>query len=346
MERAIILSGGLLATGDAKTAHGLIRESRRYQIVGIVDEQHAGRDAGELLDGQARGIPVVATAEEAVALAPQWCIVGVATIGGKFPSAMLNDIRQMLRNGVSVVNGLHDYLGDMPEMVELAQQHGAELIDIRKPKPFRSLHFWTGAIMKVNTPIMAVMGTDCSLGKRTTARFLVKAAQDVGKHVEMIYTGQTGWLQGGRFGFIFDSTLNDFVSGELENAILECVREANPDLILLEGQSALRNPSGPGGAEFIRSGRATHVVLVHAPKRQHYEHEPEWGEIPSLASEIELINLYGAQVVAIAINTENCTEEEARVYQRSYREAFGIPVIVPLYDGVAPWVPVIEAITG
>ena len=37
----------------------------------------------------------------------------------------------------------------------------------------------------------------------------------------MIYTGQTGWLQGGEYGFIFDSTLNDFVSGELENAIRE-----------------------------------------------------------------------------------------------------------------------------
>ena len=58
----------------------------------------------------------------------------------------------------------------------------------------------------------------------------------------MIYTGQTGWLQGGKYGFIFDSTLNDFVSGELEHAILTCYEETNPDVILIEGQSALRNP--------------------------------------------------------------------------------------------------------
>ena len=38
----------------------------------------------------------------------------------------------------------------------------------------------------------------------------------------MIYTGQTGKLQGGHYGFILDSTLNDFVSGELESAVMLC----------------------------------------------------------------------------------------------------------------------------
>jgi uncharacterized NAD-dependent epimerase/dehydratase family protein len=50
-----------------------------------------------------------------------------------------------------------------------------------------------------------------------------------------------GRLQGGKYGFVFDSTLNDFVSGELEHAIVTCWKEAKPAFILLEGQSALRN---------------------------------------------------------------------------------------------------------
>ena len=40
-----------------------------------------------------------------------------------------------------------------------------------------------------------------------------------------ITSGQTGWMQGGKYGFILDSTVNDFVSGELEKAIVECDRE-------------------------------------------------------------------------------------------------------------------------
>ncbi len=124
----------------------------------------------------------------------------------------------------------------------------------------------------------------------------------------MIYTGQTGWLQGGQYGFIFDSTLNDFVSGELEHAIVSCWEETRPDLILLEGQSALRNPSGPCGPELLISGNAKQVILVHAPKRKYFDNEAHWGEIPPVETEIALIRQYGAQVLALALNTEGCTE--------------------------------------
>ena len=75
------------------------------------------------------------------------------------------------------------------------------------------------------------MGTDCAVGKRTTSRFIMEACQAEGWKTEMIYTGQTGWMQGSSYGIIFDSLPNDFVSGELEHAILSCVSEANPDLM-------------------------------------------------------------------------------------------------------------------
>ncbi|MEM1359258.1 MAG: signal peptidase I, partial [Bacteroidota bacterium] len=40
--------------------------------------------------------------------------------------------------------------------------------------------------------------------------------------------GQTGWMQGSKYGFIFDSTLNDFVSGELTHAILQAYKNEQP----------------------------------------------------------------------------------------------------------------------
>ncbi|MEP6725615.1 MAG: DUF1611 domain-containing protein, partial [Bacteroidota bacterium] len=66
MRKAIIITNGLLATDDAKTAHGLIRESNRYEIAGIVDHAHAGKDAGEVLDGKRRNIPVFGTVQDAM----------------------------------------------------------------------------------------------------------------------------------------------------------------------------------------------------------------------------------------------------------------------------------------
>jgi uncharacterized NAD-dependent epimerase/dehydratase family protein len=342
MEKAIILTNGLLANPDAKTAHGLIRESGRYQIVGVVDNKHAGKDAGELLDGKHRGIPVFETIQEAMSVAASCCIVGVATVGGIFPGNLIDQVKIAIQHKLSVVNGLHDLLSERGEMIKLAADNGVKLIDIRKPKLRKDLHFWTGKIFKMATPVVAVIGTDCALGKRTTARLVMTECIKSGINAQMIYTGQTGWLQGGRYGFIFDSTLNDFVSGELEHAILTCNEETKPDIILVEGQSALRNPSGPCGSEMLVSGNAKSVILVHAPKRMYYDHDPVWGRIPSVESEISLIHQFGSKVIAVALNTENCTGEEAVAFQSSYELKLQIPVMLPLQAGCNKIIPVMQ----
>jgi uncharacterized NAD-dependent epimerase/dehydratase family protein len=182
------------------------------------------------------------------------------------------------------------------------------------------------------------------MGKRTTARLIRQACQAQNLKAEMIYTGQTGWLQGGKYGFIFDSTLNDFVCGELENAILTCAREVNPDFILLEGQASLRNPSGPCGLEFLISGRAKSVILVFAPKRKYFDNEEHWGEIPSVESEIEIIEKLGSKVIALAMNTELCTEEEAFALQSQFEKSTGLPVLLPIQEGVDKIIPVLKSL--
>jgi uncharacterized NAD-dependent epimerase/dehydratase family protein len=333
MDTAIVLTAGMLNTSDAKTAHGLIRESNRFKIVAIIDEKNAGSDAGELLDGKHRGIPVLANITAALPLQPEYCIVGVAVTGGIFPEAMIFDVKEAISSGISVVNGLHDYLTERAEIVELAKSNGVQLIDIRKPKQRKDLKFWTGKIFQLKTPVVAVLGTDCSMGKRTTTRFLMNDCQQAGINAQMIYTGQTGWLQGSEYGFIFDSTVNDFVAGELEHAVLSCATNTRPDIILIEGQSALRNPSGPCGSEMLVSANARHVILVHAPKRIFYEDDPAWGAIPNLESEIALIKMYGANVIAVALNTEHCTQEEAREFQHHFENTLNMTVILPLMEG-------------
>ncbi len=345
MKHAIILTNGLLQTDDAKTAHGLIRESNRYKIAGVVDHKNAGNDAGFLLDGKHRNIPVYETVSEAMQAKPNLCIVGVATVGGMFPGTLLEEVKEAIQYKLDIVNGLHDHLNNKSEIKKLATENDVELIDIRAPKKLPDLHFWTGKIFQITTPIIAVIGTDCALGKRTTARLVMNACNEAGLHTEMIYTGQTGWLQGGKYGFVFDSTLNDFVSGELEHAILSCIEAENPDVIFIEGQSALRNPSGPCGSELLISGNAKSVILVHSPKRKYYEYEQSWGEIPSLESEIALIKQLGSIVIAIAINTKHCSDEEAFAFQKEYQKKFGITILLPLQEGCRKIVPEIKKLT-
>lgn len=343
MNQAIVLTNGILTHSDAKTAHGLIRGSERFTIVGVVDDETlAGQDAGVILDGKNRNITIYATLEQAlIEQQANYLIIGIATVGGVLPDSMVAIIQQAIRAGLNIVNGLHDYLTDRPEIASLATEFQVDLIDVRRPKSRKDLHFWTGDIFKIKTPIIAVIGMDCAMGKRTTARLIRQACDAKGLKAEMIYTGQTGWLQGGKYGFIFDSTLNDFVSGELEHAILTCDREAKPDFILLEGQASLRNPSGPCGLELLISGQAKKVILVFAPKRKYFDNEEHWGEIPSVASEIEIIEKLGSKVIALAMNTELCTDEEAFELQKDFEKTTGLPVLLPIQEGVEKVIPLL-----
>lgn len=345
-KNAIVITAGYLDTNSGKTAHGLIRGTDRFNIVGIIDDKCAGKDAGEVLDGKKRNIPVYESISSFLATSKtkaEYCIIGVATKGGVIPELLRDMLKVALEHGFGLVNGLHEYISDIPDLAHLAAEKGLEIIDVRKPKRFKDLHFWTGKIKSVHCPKIAVLGTDCALGKRTTTRFLTEAMRKAGYRAEMIYTGQTGWMQGARYGFIFDSTLNDFISGEMEHAIVQCWDEAKPDIVFIEGQSSLRNPSGPAGAEWIVSADATAVVLQHNPARKQYkdmEYYPAY--IPDPKDEIDLIKIYGAPTVALTINSAKMTEKDARDYAGKYEKSLGIPVILPLEDGVDRLVPIFK----
>jgi len=338
LESAIVLAEGHFRTGEAKTAHGLVRGPARWKVEGVVDSTCAGADAGELLDGKRRSIPVFASLADALAQIPerpQWCVVGVATHGGRLPDELRASLRAAAEAGLSIANGLHELVSDDVHIAAIVARKGARIVDVRKPRPVRELAFWTGAALKLAIPRVAVIGTDCALGKRTTTQFLVAECRARGLRAEMVYTGQTGWLQGTKHGFVLDSTPNDFVSGELERALLECVREENPQVVFLEGQSALRNPSGPCGAELLLSAGARFAVLQHAPARRFYDGTEELGcVIPPLEDEVALLRHYKAEVLGVALNTENLSPAAAREKARELEERLSIPVVLPLVDGV------------
>ena len=345
---AIIITLGLFNTNKAKTAHGLVRDSSRYQVLAVIDAVSAGQDAGTVLDGTPRHIPVyasIADFQQQSAEKAQYCLVGIAGKGGRIPPGLLEMIKEALLAGMHIVSGLHEFIGDVPGMKTLAEANDLTITDIRRPKPKDQLHFWTGGIREVRCLKLAILGVDCNIGKRTTARLLLHALRAASLGAEMIYTGQTGWMQGNRFGFIFDSTFNDFISGELEATMVQCYHEAQPDVMLLEGQSSLRNPSGPGGAEFLVSGQAHHVVLQCAPGRTCFSGFEEGGwQLPSVDSEIALIRYYGAEVIALTLNTEGLSREEARRYQQAYQSSLGIPVVLPLEDGLEALVGIIQSL--
>jgi uncharacterized NAD-dependent epimerase/dehydratase family protein len=274
---------------------------------------------------------------------PDYCILGVALPGGKLPQEFIGEIRAALENGISVISGLHQQLGDNPDLCKIATINRAKIIDIRKSRPLSELHFWNGDIRGVTTPKIAVLGIDCTVGKRTTCRFILETCLKHGIQTEMIYTGQTGWLQGYKHGFILDATPNDFVSGEIEKAIVMCHHQSQPDLILVEGQSSLMNPSGPCGSEFLLSGNIKGVILQHVPFRTYFDELEAVGcRLPEIENEIALIRAYGAETLGVTLNGTGGTLEELADYRDQLSARLSIPVILPLQDGVTELVPIIQ----
>ncbi len=334
---AIVLTNGMLDTLNAKTCHGLLRGTERFDIQAVIDYKYVGKDAGEIVDGRPRNVPVFASVRDYLAAGkskPKYYVVGVALEGGLLPDSFRAELYAAMEEGISIVCGLHTLLSEDAEFLKRAKKNGVELIDVRKPRRFHELRFWVGDIHRVKAPRIAVLGMDCAVGKRTTCRFLMETCRRKGIKAEMIYTGQTGWMQGYKHGFIFDATLNDFISGEIERAIVNCDQQENPDLILIEGQSSLRNPSGPCGSEFLISGVVKAVILQHQPSRRYYDNNKNWGKIKSLKKEVKLIKLYGASVLAITLSEQGWSDKELVDYQMDMEKKLKIPVVRPLKEGM------------
>jgi uncharacterized NAD-dependent epimerase/dehydratase family protein len=336
---AIVYCEGGFNTLNGKTAHGLVRFTHRYRVLSVVDSHYAGQDAGAVLDGKPKGIPVFATVEDAVQgarhgkAAATHLVMGLAPDGGRLNHTARLDVKTAIRCGLNVDCGLHDFLSDDREMAELAAQHGVVIRDVRKPPPRGELHFFSGLIEQVKSLKIAVLGTDSAVGKRTTAWLIVDAFRKKARRAELVGTGQTAWMQGARFGVVMDSLINDFVSGEIEYAVWRAWQEAAPEVIVIEGQGSLMNPAYPGGFEILAAGRPDVVVLQHAPARREYDGFPGY-PIHPLARQVQLIELLsGKPVAAVTLNHEEIADDRMPLVCDAVQKAIGLPTFDVLRDG-------------
>lgn len=330
---AIVYCEGAFGTPNGKTAHGLARRSGRYRVLSVVDSRHAGGDAGLILDGVDKGIPVHAGIVESVAAfktgphPATYLVVGLAPDGGRLSTRARRDVITAIENGLNVDSGLHDFLSEDREMVSLAEKHRVKIRDIRKPPPRDALHFFSGKIEEVHCLKIAVLGTDSAIGKRTTAWILLDALMTSGYSGELIGTGQTAWMQGVAHGIILDSLINDFVSGEIEHAVWTAWKECRPQVIVIEGQGSLMNPAYPGGFEILAAGRPDVVILQHAPARKEYDGFPGYPMHP-LKKQIAAIELLsGKPVIAVTINHEEMERESIPGACEQITKETGLPAL-------------------
>jgi uncharacterized NAD-dependent epimerase/dehydratase family protein len=328
VKRYLILAEG--RSGDphyGKTMRGVVAYAAD-PTVAILDSERVGESYAE--------IPIVGTVADARAYEPTTALVGVATQGGRFPPAWRELLRQCVEAGLDVENGLHEYLSDDLELVALADRHGVELRDLRKPPP--DLNVPTGANLEVDARVVLTVGSDCAIGKMTVALELDREAKRRGVKSVFVPTGQTGIAIAG-WGISVDAVVSDFTAGAAERLVAEGV-ERGGEVLWVEGQGALLHPAYSGVTLGLIHGSAPHAfVLCHLAGTTEIEGYPghPLRTLPELVELHERIALprRPAKVQAIALNTRDLDETGARSAIAAAEKETGLPADDPVRFGAA-----------
>ncbi|RXK51861.1 DUF1611 domain-containing protein [Halorientalis pallida] len=314
----------------AKTAVGVLRYAD-YDVTAVLDRDRGGeRVADSLPDVQ--DAPIVAGMDE-VADPVDALVIGIAPIGGEFDESWRPDVRGAIERGCDVLSGLHYYLAEDDEFAALADDHGVDLRDLRRPPA--ELSVAEGRSREVDADVVLTVGTDCSTGKMTTSAELVAAARERGIDAAMIPTGQTGVLIEG-WGTVVDRVPSDFVAGAVERMVRE--RGDDHDLLVVEGQGSITHPAYSAVTCGILHGAMPDaLVLCHEAGREAIHGYEEFA-IPPVAEVGSLYESLAAPVAdttvaAGALNTSELDEADANRAVIEYATAIDAPATDPVRFG-------------
>jgi uncharacterized NAD-dependent epimerase/dehydratase family protein len=339
--RFLILAEGSFGPLSSKTANACIRYVPE-QVVAVLDSARVGSTAQQLL-GFGGDIPVVGHFADGMRYAPNALLIGIAPAGGQFPAEWRPLVIDALRAGLDVWSGLHTMLGDDPEFAVRAAESGARIRDLRRAPPH--LDVASGRVREVNATVVLTVGADCNIGKMTTQLQVQAAVRARGHRVAFAATGQTGILIEGR-GIAVDAVIADFIAGAAESLTLEAAHHA--DIVLVEGQGSLIHPAYSGVTLGLMHGALPQaMVLCTQPSRTAINRNP-WVPIPPLKALIELyettmVGLRPAPVIAVALNTFDLNEAEARAAIARAEDETGRPATDPVRFDPAPIADAISA---
>ncbi len=306
--RVAILAEGLFTRTTAKTAIGVLRYAT-YQVVAVIDSTRAGTDAADHV-GIGRGVPVVASVDEAIARGADVLLIGTAAAGGRIPDVYRPFLARALERGVAVWNGLHERVLSDPRLADAAKRGRSSVRELREPPA--DLPIGGHRRPREGATVVLTVGSDAAVGKMTASLEIVAALRRMGEKAAFVATGQTGIAIAGE-GISVDAVVADFIAGATEKMVCEAAEHA--DWVIVEGQGSLTHPGFSGVTLGLLHGAAPDLmVLCHNVMRMTMKGYDGTG-LP-VRSLKELVKIYEdaaawrrppgyppARVVAVAMNT-------------------------------------------
>jgi len=262
--------------------------------------------------------------EEALKFDLSDLVIGVAPAGGQLPQEWYEPVATAITNNLNIISGLHSFLSDVQEFVELADQHSVNLVDLRKPPELSAIS--EGKWRDRATPVILSIAPDCATGKLTASWELKRQLEKRGYSVGFVATGQTGILLNGR-GIVIDAVKGDFISAAVEQMI-EDELKYDPDVVLIEGQGSIYH-EGFSAVTFglLHGAMPDSFLFVHRPGK----HANDYGfQFPPFR---QIINDYESLVewfkpchtCGVQLDTSKYNDEEARTICDNMQEITGLP---------------------
>jgi uncharacterized NAD-dependent epimerase/dehydratase family protein len=265
---------------------------------------------------------------EAFAAGARSLVIGVTPPGGRIPAHWAPLLIEAVQVGLDIVSGLHTPLESVPGLARAAAGAGIRLIDVRRPPD--NLPRATGK--RRSGKRVAMVGTDCALGKKYTALALAKAMRGQGVDADFRATGQTGIMIAGA-GIAVDAVIADFIAGAAE-----CI---SPDAApghwdLIEGQGSLFHPAYAGVTlGMLHGSQPDALILCHDPLRSRIVSWPDY-PLPSL-KEAEQLYLRmarmtnpDARLAGVSLNTAALDEAAAQEALAQAERELGVPAFDPM----------------
>ncbi|MEM9362126.1 MAG: DUF1611 domain-containing protein [Bacteroidota bacterium] len=320
-QKLCIFMEGALDNDSGKMGFGLMRFSK-HPIVCVIDSKFSGKTVEQAV-GLPYSIPVVSSVKDALAMGSEIMVLGIAPSGGKFPNLWDEPVSFALKNGLSLINGLHDDLNArFGHFLETNK-----IWDVRKPKP--SYPIATGKAATLQNQRILMIGTDMASGKMTAGLELYAELLNRKINVGFVPTGQIGITLMGN-GIPLDAIKVDQAAGSVEEAILE---QRDKDIVIVEGQGSLAHPGSTATLPLIRGSQATHFILCHKAANNALRFPVSHIPIPPLDEFIklneEVAKVCGSQntakTIGIALNTIGLSDEEAENKITAVEELTGLP---------------------
>ncbi|MEP6754036.1 MAG: DUF1611 domain-containing protein [Chthonomonadales bacterium] len=324
--RLALLMHDHVTSPNGKMGFGLMRYGVA-PIAVVIDRSKAGQNLRELT-GIPCDAPIVSSIQESLKYNPDVLVPAIAPGGGMLPDGWMHDITFALENGMSIVNGLHRPLADLPEFASRLQE-GRFIWDVRQEPP--GLQNGLGRARELACRRVLFVGTDMACGKMTAALEMHAEAQKAGFKSKFAATGQIGISIAGE-GIPLDAVRIDFATGAVESLVMRLGEDA--DVVFIEGQGSLLNPASTATLALMRGGCPTDMILVHR-YGQKVINRADWANIPPLKEVMQLNEdvcraggaLPVAKVRGIALVTSHLSESGANAAMAEVEAETGLPTV-------------------